>query len=275
MQDDLGFSASGLAWVVNAYLIAFAGLLLLSGRLGDLIGGKKVFLTGLIVFTAASVLCGLAFDPAMLIAGRFAQGVGGALASAVILGMIAGLYPQPGEQARAMGIYSFVSAGGGAIGLIAGGAITQTLGWEGAFLVNVPIGAATLALAVRVLADDRGLGFGRGADLLGAFLVTAGLSLGVYAIVQLAEPTSSAGTTLGCAVASVALLAAFLVRQAKTATPLLPYGSSGTGSSRPPTSSWCWSSRQVSDSSSSTRCTCSGCWASTRCRPALPSSRHR
>ncbi|MEV5537865.1 MFS transporter [Saccharopolyspora shandongensis] len=222
IQDELGFSPSGLAWVVNSYLIAFAGLLLLSGRLGDLIGGKKVFLAGLITFTAASVLCGVAVDPAMLVVGRFAQGVGGALSSAVILGMIAGLYPRPGEQARAMGIYSFVSAGGGAIGLIAGGVITRTLGWEGAFLVNVPIGVVTLVLAVRVLADSPGLGFRRGADLLGAVLVTAGLSLGVYAIVQLAEPTSSTGTTLGCAVIAVALVAAFLVRQAKTATPLLP-----------------------------------------------------
>jgi EmrB/QacA subfamily drug resistance transporter len=222
IQDELGFAPSGLAWVVNSYLIAFAGLLLLSGRLGDLIGSKKVFLTGLITFTLASVLCGVAVTPEMLIVGRFAQGVGGALASAVILGMIAGLYPQPAEQARAMGIYSFVSAGGGAIGLIAGGVITQTLGWEGAFLVNVPIGAVTLVLAVRVLAHEQGLGFRRGADLLGAVLVTTGLSLGVYAIVQLAEPSSGTGQTLGYAAASVALLVAFLVRQAKATTPLLP-----------------------------------------------------
>ncbi|WP_017588909.1 MFS transporter [Nocardiopsis ganjiahuensis] len=222
IQDDLGFTDSGLAWVVNAYLIAFAGLLLLSGRLGDLLGGKRVFIAGLATFTLASVLAGLAVNPAMLIAGRFGQGVGGAMASAVILGMIVALYPRPGEQAKAMGIYSFVSAGGGAIGLIAGGVITQTLGWESAFLVNVPIGIATLVLALRFITGQPGIGFDKGADLLGAALVTIGLSLGVYTIAQIAEPESTTGRSLGLGAIAVALLIGFLWRQTRAATPLLP-----------------------------------------------------
>ena len=196
IQGDLGFSQAGLAWVMNSYLIAFAGLLLLAGRIGDLIGSKRVFLAGLGLFTAASLLCGVATSAEVLIAGRFLQGVGGALASAVILGMIVGLYPAPGEQARAMGVYGFTSASGASIGLILGGVITQTVGWHWAFLINVPIGVVSLALAVRLLAGQRGLGLGKGADVLGAVLVTAGLSLGVYTIVQTAEPHATLPRTL-------------------------------------------------------------------------------
>ncbi|HEU4946732.1 MAG TPA: MFS transporter [Kribbella sp.] len=221
IQNDLGFSQAGLAWVMNAYLIAFAGLLLLAGRLGDLIGSKRVFLAGLALFTAASLLCGLAGSPELLIAGRFAQGVGGALASAVILGMIVGLFPQPGEQAGAMGVYSFTSASGASIGLIVGGVITQTVGWHWAFLINVPIGLAALLLAVRLLAADRGIGLGKGADVVGAVLVTAGLSLGVYAIVQSAEPSSTVTRSSVLGTVAVLLLAGFVVRQVRAAHPLL------------------------------------------------------
>jgi MFS family permease len=221
IQSDLGFSQAGLAWVMNAYLIAFAGLLLLAGRFGDLIGGKRIFLAGLSVFTAASLLCGLAGSSELLIAGRFAQGVGGALASAVILGMIVGLFPAPGEQARAMGVYSFTAASGAAIGLIVGGVITQTVGWHWAFLINVPIGLTALVLATRLLVADRGIGLGKGADVLGAVLVTAGLSLGVYAIVQTAEPTAETVRTIVLAAVALLLLAAFVVRQARAAHPLL------------------------------------------------------
>ncbi|TDC27778.1 MFS transporter [Kribbella albertanoniae] len=171
LQRDLGFSAAGLAWVMNSYLIAFAGLLLLAGRLGDLIGGKRVFVAGLGLFTAASLLCGIATSAEVLIAGRFLQGVGGALASAVILGMIVGLFPAPGEQARAMGIYSFTSASGASIGLILGGVITETIGWHWAFLINVPIGLLALLFAQRLLTRERGLGLGKGADVLRAALV--------------------------------------------------------------------------------------------------------
>lgn len=221
IQGDLGFSQAGLAWVMNSYLIAFAGLLLLAGRIGDLIGGKRVFVAGLGLFTAASLLCGLATSAEFLIAGRFLQGVGGALASAVILGMIVGLYPAPGEQARAMGVYSFTAASGASIGLIFGGVITQTIGWHWAFLINVPIGLATLAFAARLLARQTGLGLRKGADVLGAVLVTVGLSLGVYTIVQTAEPSATLVRTLVLAAVSVALLAAFVLRQARIRNPLL------------------------------------------------------
>src|SRR6476620_2550426 len=163
IQGDLGFSQAGLAWVMNSYLIAFAGLLLLAGRIGDLIGSKRVFVAGLGLFTAASLLCGLAGSSEVLIGGRFLQGVGGALASAVILGMIVNLYPGPGEQARAMGVYSFTAASGASIGLILGGVITQTIGWHWAFLINVPIGAIALAFAVRLLSHQPGLGLAKGA----------------------------------------------------------------------------------------------------------------
>ena len=221
IQGDLGFSQAGLAWVMNSYLIAFAGLLLLAGRIGDLIGSKRVFVAGLGLFTAASLLCGLAGSSEVLIGGRFLQGVGGALASAVILGMIVNLYPGPGEQARAMGVYSFTSASGASIGLIFGGVITQTVGWHWAFLINVPIGLTALAFALRFLAQEKGLGLGKGADVLGAVLVTAGLSLGVYTIVQTAEPHATLLRTLILAAVSILLLAAFVLRQARIANPLL------------------------------------------------------
>jgi len=222
IQADLGFSQAGLAWVMNAYLIAVAGLLLLSGRLGGLIGNRRVFLAGLAVFTAASLLCGLASDKELLIAGRFGQGVGGALASAVILSMIVGLYPESTQRARAIAIYSFASASGASIGLIAGGVITHTLGWHWAFLLNVPIGAAALVLAARLLAPERGIGLGEGADVIGAVLVTTGLSLGVYSIVQTAEPGAGTGRTLGTGAVAVALLVAFVARQATAGKPILP-----------------------------------------------------
>ncbi|GAA3146919.1 EmrB/QacA subfamily drug resistance transporter [Kribbella aluminosa] len=221
IQGDLGFSQAGLAWVMNSYLIAFAGLLLLAGRIGDLIGSKRVFLAGLGLFTAASLLCGVAGNAEVLIAGRFLQGVGGALASAMILGMIVSLFPAPGEQARAMGVYSFTAASGASIGLIFGGVITQTVGWHWAFLINVPIGLAALVFAVRLLALQPGLGLANGADVLGAVLVTAGLSLAVYTIVQTAEPQATLARTLVEAAAALLLLTAFVVRQARIKHPLL------------------------------------------------------
>src|SRR6478609_2045902 len=184
IQEDLGFSASGLAWVVNAYLIAFGGLLLLAGRLGDLIGRRTIFLAGLTVFTLASLLCGLSGSPGMLIAARFVQGVGGALSSAVILGMIVTMFPKPGEQAKAIGIFSFVASAGASIGLLAGGVLTQALDWHWIFFVNVPIGLAAMGFAWRLLEPESGLGWRAGADLPGAVLVTSALMLGVYTIVD-------------------------------------------------------------------------------------------
>lgn len=221
IQAALGFTQGGLSWVVNSYLIAFAGLLLLSGRIGDLIGTRKVFLAGLVTFTAASLLCGVAGSPEMLIAGRFLQGVGAALGSAVVLGMIVGLFPQPGEQARAMGIYGFVSAGGASIGLIAGGVITDTLGWHWVFLINLPIGAVALIAGLRRLTGQPGLGLRAGADATGAVLVTAGLSLGVFTISQVAENRLSSGELGLYGAIAVLLLVAFVIRQATATRPLL------------------------------------------------------
>src|SRR3954453_20753298 len=157
IQSDLGFSSSSLAWVVNAYLIAFGGLLLLAGRLGDLMGRRRVFLGGLAVFTAASLLCGLAQSQAVLVTARFLQGIGGAMTSAVILGMIVTMFPEPREQAKAIGVYGFASSAGGSVGLLAGGVLTQSINWHWIFFVNVPIGIATAVCALRLLPKDNGL----------------------------------------------------------------------------------------------------------------------
>src|SRR3954449_537386 len=161
IQDDLGFSQSSLAWVVNAYLIAFGGLLLLAGRLGDLVGRRSVFLTGLAIFTTASLLCGLAESKGVLVAARFVQGIGGAMTSAVILGMIVTMFPAPREQARAIGVYAFVASAGGAVGLLAGGVITQVIDWHWIFFVNVPLGVATALLARRMIEPEAGIGLER------------------------------------------------------------------------------------------------------------------
>src|ERR1700722_4037615 len=173
IQDDLHFSQNGLAWVVNAYLITFGGFLLLAGRLGDLLGRRRVFLTGLVTFTAASALCGAAQTQTTLILARLLQGVGGALTASVILGMIVTLFPEARERAQAIGVFAFVGSGGGSIGLLAGGALTSAINWHWIFLVNVPIGAAAWLLGLRFVARDRGLGFGAGADILGAALITS------------------------------------------------------------------------------------------------------
>src|SRR2546421_7596789 len=161
IQSDLGFSQSSLAWVVNAYLIPFGGVVLLTGRLGDLLGRRRVFLAGIAVFTAASLLCGLSVSQEMLVAARFIQGVGGAMTSAVILGMIVRMFGDPRERARAIGIYSFVAAAGASIGLLAGGILTQSLSWHWIFFVNVPIGIATALFALRLLEPDHGFGLGK------------------------------------------------------------------------------------------------------------------
>jgi EmrB/QacA subfamily drug resistance transporter len=224
IQRDLGFSASGLAWVVNAYLIAFGGLLLLAGRLGDLIGRRRIFLIGLGIFTAASVLCGLSFAQPMLIAARFVQGIGGAVSSAVILAMIVTLFPEPLERAKAFGIFSFVASAGAAVGLLAGGVITAAVSWHWILFVNLPIGLVTAALAARLLERDRGLGLGKGADFLGAVTVTAALMLGVYTIVQTSEFGLLSQRTIVLAAITAGLLAAFVVRQAAGSNPILPLG---------------------------------------------------
>ncbi len=184
IQEDLHFSTSSLAWVVNAYLIAFGGLLLLAGRLGDLLGRRSIFLAGIGLFTTASLLCGLAQSQTLLVAARFAQGVGGAMTSAVILGVIVTMFPHPREQAKAIGVYAFVASAGGAVGLLAGGVITQSINWHWIFFVNIPIGLVTALLAARLLEHDEGMGFAGGADAPGAVLITSALMLGVYTIVK-------------------------------------------------------------------------------------------
>src|SRR6266850_603173 len=222
IQRDLRFSQSGLAWVINAYLIAFAGFLLLAGRLGDLFGRKRVYLIGLGIFIAASVMCGLSFSQPMLVAARFIQGIGGAVSSAVILAMIVTLFPKQDELAKAFGIFSFIASAGAAIGLLAGGLITQAVSWHWIFFVNLPIGVVVAALSARVLASDRGIGIKEGVDVLGAVLVTVALMLGVYAIVQSSESGLGSFRTTGLGALAVALLAAFVVRQALARTPILP-----------------------------------------------------
>jgi EmrB/QacA subfamily drug resistance transporter len=222
IQRDLGFSQSGLAWVVNAYLITFGGLLLLAGRVGDLVGRRNLFLLGLAVFVAASALCGASQSQGMLIVARFVQGAGGAMASAVILGMIVTMFPEPAEQAKAIGVFSFVAAAGASIGLLLGGVITQAINWHWIFFVNLPIGAVTAVLATRLVAKDSGIGLRGGADVLGAGLVTSALMLGVYTIVKAQEFGWGSLHTLGLGAVSAALLAGFIAWEGRSRNPLMP-----------------------------------------------------
>ena len=222
IKDDLDFTQSNLAWVVNAYLIAFGGLLLLAGRLGDLIGRRRVFLIGLAVFTVASLVCAVAQSQGMLIAARFVQGAGGALASAVILGMIVTMFPEPREQAKAIGVYGFVASGGASIGLLAGGVLTEAINWHWIFFINLPVGVAVTLLALRLVDHTEGIGLRKGADIPGALLLTAGLMLGVYSLLEAGEQGWGSTQTLGLGGVSIALLAAFVARQARIENPLMP-----------------------------------------------------
>jgi EmrB/QacA subfamily drug resistance transporter len=215
IQQDVGFSPAGLSWMVNAYLIPFGGLLLLAGRLGDLIGRRAMFLAGNAVFTAASLLAGLATGPGTLIAARFVQGVGSAMASAVVLGILVTIFTDAGERGRAIAIFSFTGAAGASIGQVLGGVLTDTLSWPWIFFINVPIGLATILLALRALPRDRGAGLSAGADVAGAALVTSGLMLGIYTVVE-------GGRHWWTGVVSVVLLAGFVARQATAANPLMP-----------------------------------------------------
>ncbi|WP_309049908.1 MFS transporter [Streptomyces sp.] len=222
IQNDLGFSPVGLSWVVNAYLIAFGSLLLLSGRLGDLIGRKRMFLAGTGVFTAASLLAGFAGSPGVLVAARFLQGVGSAMASAVALGILVTLHTEPRERAKAIAVFSFTGAAGASLGQVLGGILTDALAWNWIFFINLPIGLATVLIALPALPADRGLGLGAGADLLGALLVTSGLMTGIYAVVKIEEYGAASAHTLGLGALALALLAGFLLRQARAANPLMP-----------------------------------------------------
>jgi EmrB/QacA subfamily drug resistance transporter len=222
IQSDLGFSQSSLAWVVNAYLIPFGGLLLLSGRLGDLIGRRTIFLVGLAVFTTASLACGLAQSQEMLVGARLVQGAGGALTSSVILGIIITMFTEPREQAKAIGVFSFVASAGASIGLLAGGVLTQGIDWHWIFYVNVPIGVATALLALRYVERDQGLGLRAGADAAGGALVTASLMLGVYTILETANYGWGSARTLGLGALALALLVAFVLRESRIPNPLVP-----------------------------------------------------
>ena len=223
IQEDLGFSQSGLAWVVNGYLIAFGGLLLLSGRLGDLLGRKSVFMAGMAIFLSASLVCGFAQSQEVLVGARFIQGIGGALTSAVILGMIVTMFQEPKEQAKALGVYAFVASAGGSIGLLAGGILTDAINWHWIFFINIPIGIGTAFAANKLVKRDEGLGFDKGTDIPGAVLITSALMLGVYTIVgPAAEEGWGDPTTLILGAISSALLALFIFRQAHAANPLMP-----------------------------------------------------
>ncbi|MQY29378.1 MFS transporter [Nocardia aurantia] len=222
IQQDLGFAPAQLSWTVNAYLIAFGGLLLLAGRAGDLIGRRTVFIAGNVVFTAASVLAGVASGPGWLIAARFLQGAGSALATAVVLGILVTVFTEARERATAIGVFSSTGAAGASIGQVLGGVLTDTLSWHWIFFINVPIGVVTVAAAVRVLPRDRGVGVRAGADVLGAVLVTGGLMLGIYTVVGIADHGWASARTLILAAVSVVLLAGFVFRQSRARTPLLP-----------------------------------------------------
>jgi EmrB/QacA subfamily drug resistance transporter len=222
IQRELHFTQANLTWVIDGYLITFGGFLLLAGRFGDLVGRKKVFLSGLVLFTAASILCGVAGSQGMLIGARLLQGVGGAVASSVILAIIVTEFPERVEQAKAMGMYAFVSAGGGSIGLLAGGALTQSLSWHWIFFVNVPIGAVALLFGWILVEENEGIGLGGGIDVLGSILITLATMLGAFAIVKSSEYGIGSARTLGTAGASLALALTFLVVESRVANPIMP-----------------------------------------------------
>lgn len=221
---DLGFTETSLVWVVNAYMLTFGGCLLLGGRLGDLYGHRKLFLSGITLFTLASLACGLANSQILLVCARAVQGLGGAVVSAVSLSLIMNLFTETGERAKAMGVYGFVASGGGSIGVLLGGLLTNLLNWHWIFLVNLPIGIAVYALSVRLLPSARGQPHGVQLDVAGAVTVTASLMLAVYAVVNGNEAGWTSVQTLGLLFAALVLLAVFLAIEARARHPLMPLG---------------------------------------------------
>lgn len=222
IREDLGFSEESLAWVVNAYLITFGGFLLLGGRLGDLFGHRKLFLLGIALFTLASAACGFATSQEMLVGARAVQGIGGAVVSAVALSLMMTLFTEPAERAKAMGVFGFVASGGGSIGVLLGGVLTDVLNWHWIFLVNVPVGIAVVVLAFMLIPAARIATASQKLDVAGAVTVTAALMLAVYAIVNGNEVGWGTARTLGLLAASGALLVAFLVVESRVESPLVP-----------------------------------------------------
>ena len=222
IREDLGFSESSLAWVVNAYLIVFGGFLLLGGRLGDLFGHRRLFLIGISLFTAASLACGLATSQEMLVVARAVQGLGGAIVSAVALSLMMMLFTEPAERAKAMGIFGFVASGGGSLGVLLGGILTDVLNWHWIFLVNVPIGVAVVLLALRLIPAERAAAAAQRLDVAGAITVTVSLMLAVYAIVNGNDVGWTTPRTLGLLGIAAALFGIFLAIEARVPAPLMP-----------------------------------------------------
>jgi EmrB/QacA subfamily drug resistance transporter len=222
IQRDLHFTQSNLTWVLNGYLITFGSFLLLAGRLGDLIGRRRIFLIGVTLFTLASAICGLAQSQGVLVVARFVQGLGGAGAVSAIVAIITAEFPIPRERAKAMSIYTLVISGGASVGLIAGGAITQLLNWHWIFYINLPIGIATVLLGRIWIVENQGLGIGRDIDVLGSVLITASLILGAYAIVTASSDGWGSAHTLGFGAASLALLIGFVVLESRLRNPIMP-----------------------------------------------------
>ena len=224
IQRDLKFSETSLVWVVNAYMLTYGGFLLLGGRLGDLYGHRKLFLMGITLFTVASLVCGVAGTQWLLVCARAVQGLGGAVVSAVALSLIMNLFTEPGERAKAMGVYGFVCAGGGSVGVLLGGLLTSSLSWHWIFLVNLPIGVAVYVLCLRLLPDTQGQAVGEKLDVAGAVTITTALMLAVYAIVNGNEQGWLSQQTLLLLGAAAALLGVFLALQARVEHPLMPLG---------------------------------------------------
>ncbi len=222
IQRELHFTQGNLTWVINAFLVTFGSFLLLAGRLGDLLGRKRVFLAGVVVFTAASALCGLAPSQGFLIGARFIQGTGAAMQASVILAIIVTEFPEPTDRARAMSAYVFVAVAGGSLGLLAGGTLTQALSWHWIFFVNLPIGLATIALGNALIPADRGLGLEHGVDWLGSILVTVSLMSAVYAIVQATTHGWGSSQVLGFGALAFVLMGAFLIVESRIANPIMP-----------------------------------------------------
>ncbi len=224
IRDDLGFSQTSLAWVVNAYLLTFGGFLLLGGRLGDLFGHRRLFLSGISLFTVASLACGLATSQEMLVAARAVQGIGGAVVSAVAFSLLMTIFTEAADRAKAMGVFGFVLSGGGVIGVLAGGVLTDLLNWHWIFLVNIPVGVLVYALSVRLLPKTPGIAAGGRVDVAGAIAVTASLMIAVYAIINGNEEGWTSAATLGPLGAAAALFALFVAIEARISFPLMPLG---------------------------------------------------